>query len=351
MLTEDATKAGSSYAHVKFTVIVTTYNYAHLLPDALRSIAAQTVSDFEVLVVDDGSTDNTEEVVNHFRPLFRSFRYLKKPHTGPADTRNVAIQAAKGSHIAFLDADDLWSSHYLETVQGVFNTNPEAKLFLCEGIRFWSDRGIVTEAELEKELPAVCGPAHSPQDLFAILRAVSPSGMVFSKTLYDRVGPYDAQSFGSLVDDIDWTLRALIAGTFCICLKQKLYLYRRHASNLTNNASDSFQGWLTIYSQTLEASRASPQIEALARGVIRWHSVRFLPTCSKREGQLLLRRAIEVLGGDPYIRLCYIGTYLGLVGLLKLFKRLKALSHGLFQKKLAIDLSTSSEAVFNGLPR
>lgn len=338
-------------ADLKLTVIVTTYNYAHLLPDALRSVAAQTVSNFDILIVDDGSTDNTEEVVARFRPLFQECRYLKKPHTGPADTRNIAVQAAQGSQIAFLDADDVWSPHYLGTVQAALHTNPRAELVLCEGITFWSENGFVTEAKLEDSLPVLSGPVRSPQDLFSILRALSPSGMVFSKELYEKVGPYDVQSFGWFAEDTDWTLRALLSGTFCLCLKKRLFLYRRHASNLTNKASDSFRAWLKIYSQTLERARVDPQVEALARSVIRSHSMRFLPTCSKREGKHLLQCAIESLHGDPYIHACYIGAHLGLINVLKLLKQVKRFSRRLSREKLAIPLSPSSEGVFNALPK
>lgn len=334
---------------MRFSVVVCTYNYAHLLPDTLRTIAAQTVPDFELLVVDDGSTDNTQEVVEQYRPHFRDCRYLKKPHTGPADTRNEGVRAAQGSHIAFLDADDLWSPHYLGAVQEAFSTNPDAGLALCEGIKFRTQGKIVTEATLHRELPSLCGPVRSPRELFSVLKAFSPSGMVFSKATYNQVGPFDVRSFGWFSEDVDWTLRALLAGTFCVCLKQRLYLYRRHDANLTNKASDSLRAWLKIYSQTLRESRADPEVEAMARSIIRSLSVRVLPTCSKREGKILLKRGIETLGGDILVRLCYIGTHFGLVTLLKLLKQLRQFSRHVLHGKLAIDLSKSSEAVFDAL--
>ena len=108
---------------MKFSVIVCTYNYAHWLQDALRSLAAQTFPYFELLIVDDGSTDNTEQVVQQFRNQFRQCIYRKKPHTGLADSRNFGIQAATGTHIAFLDADDLWSPVYLETMKSVLESH------------------------------------------------------------------------------------------------------------------------------------------------------------------------------------------------------------------------------------
>src|SRR5579885_688376 len=166
---------------MKISVVVCTYNYGHLLPDALRSVAAQTCDDFELLVVDDGSTDNTREVVESFRPHFHHFRYLKRRHAGPADARNAGVQAATGTHVAFLDADDLWSPDYLRSIQEAFGSCPQADLAFCEGIVIRSDYGVINEARFHRELPSLCGPVHSPRELFALIQSFSPSGMIFSK--------------------------------------------------------------------------------------------------------------------------------------------------------------------------
>ena len=334
---------------MKLSVVICTYNYAHLLPDTLKSVAAQTVQDFELLIVDDGSTDKTEEVAGDFRLQFQDFRYVKKSHTGPADTRNVGVCEARGTHIAFLDADDLWPPDYLSAMREALNANPQADIVLCEGIIFRSDNGVITETALERALPSVCGPARSPQDLFGIIRALSPSGMVFSKDLYKRTGPFDMESFGWFSEDIDWAFRALLVGAFCVCLKRRLYLYRRHAGNLTNKASDSFRSWLKIYSHTLKEARRDPRVEVLARGVIRSHSVRLLPTCATGESRQLLSLAIDTLGGDWVIRLCYMGTFVGLVGLLKPAKQAGRLLHRLTRRKLKIDAGKSPGSIFEAL--
>lgn len=331
---------------MKFSVVVCTHNYAHLLPDALRTVAAQTVQDFELLIVDDGSTDNTAEVVEQFRPQFQDCRYLKKPHSGPADSRNVGVLAAMGTHIAFLDADDLWSHHYLAAMQKVFSENPQADLALCEAIFVRGEKGMATEASLNRGLPQLSGRVCSSRELFKLVQAFSPSGMVLTKGLYNRNGPFNVQSFGWFSEDVDWVLRALTAEAFCVCLKERLYLYRRHENNLTNNAGNSFQSWLTIYSQTLRESRAKEEIERLARGVLRSRVLRFLPTCSTSRGRLLLKEALETLGGDPYVRFCYLGTFVGLPSLLRLLKQAKSFLRHRFRKGLAIDLSASSEALF-----
>ena len=334
---------------MKFSVIVCTYNFAHLLPDALRSIAAQSVSDYELLIVDDGSTDNTEQVAEQFRPQFPDCRYLKKDHTGPADSRNAGVLAARGDYIAFLDADDLWSTDYLSTFQKALLAHPQAELAFCEGIVFRSENGTVTEAALHRPLPQISGSAPSPSDLFELIQAFTPSGMVFSKALFERTGPFDANSFTCFCEDIDWTLRALLAGAICLCVKKRLYLYRRHDGNLTNRAGDSFRGWLNVCDKTLKESRANPEIEMLARGVTRAKSLRFLPSCSTSEGRILLRQAIRTMGGDAWIRICYAGTFLGLIRLLKITKLAKQFILRISRKKLEISLRPSATNVFRAV--
>lgn len=93
------------------SVIIPTYNRAHFITEALESVFAQTCTDYEVIVVDDGSTDNTEEVL---APYMNLIRYIKQDNAGPSVARNRGIFAASGEYIAFLDSDDLWYPEKLE---------------------------------------------------------------------------------------------------------------------------------------------------------------------------------------------------------------------------------------------
>lgn len=95
------------------TVIIPTYNRAHLLPDAMDSVLSQTYEDFELLVVDDHSTDNTEQVVKDYSDS--RIKHLKNNRTkGAQGARNTGIFAAKGEWLAFLDSDDFWVETKLE---------------------------------------------------------------------------------------------------------------------------------------------------------------------------------------------------------------------------------------------
>lgn len=86
------------------SVIMATYNRAEYIEEAIDSIKRQTFKDYEIIVVDDGSTDNTKEILEKFKDV----RYIPLAHGGIATARNAAVKAARGKWIAFLDSDDMW---------------------------------------------------------------------------------------------------------------------------------------------------------------------------------------------------------------------------------------------------
>jgi glycosyltransferase involved in cell wall biosynthesis len=93
-------------------VIISTYNRAQKLRSALRSVVNQTYNNLEIIVIDDGSTDNTSEVVKNFKD--KRIKYLYKKNSGPYDSRNYAIRRSKGDYIAFLDDDDQYLPQKIE---------------------------------------------------------------------------------------------------------------------------------------------------------------------------------------------------------------------------------------------
>ncbi len=335
---------------MRFSVVVCTYNYAHLLSDALRTLAAQTFSEFEILIADDGSTDHTEEVVAKFLPEFRHCRYLKKSHTGLADTRNFALRAAQGAYIAFLDADDLWSPHYLETVQATLMERPSPDLVFCDGFAFRND-GALLEPRTRWHVPLWHGPIRSARDLFSFINAFYPSGMVFAKSLYERVGPFDVQFDEGVGDDLDWVFRALMAGARCVCLRKRLILYRRHSSNLTNHPDRFLRAWLKIHLHTLMPAQTDRRIQSLSRRFARSWSLRILDFGSGEDARRWLREASQTLGGDYFLRLLCISTYLGSVWLMKLARILRRGYMSMLRRTGKVDLSATPATLFEALPQ
>ena len=118
------------------SVVIPLYNKQESIVATLQSVLAQTYTDYEVVIVDDGSTDNSAQVVEEFisaypqpLPKGKGVRLVRKANGGVSSARNAGILAAKGEYIAFLDGDDLWHPEYLETLHRLILDYPDAALY------------------------------------------------------------------------------------------------------------------------------------------------------------------------------------------------------------------------------
>lgn len=109
------------------TVIIPVYNTENFIISCLESVLNQTYKNFEVIVIDDGSTDSTLAVLNDYQCRYKipNLRIVHQINSGPSAARNIGIQLAKGEYIAFLDSDDIWKSNKLEKQIKAFNKNPD----------------------------------------------------------------------------------------------------------------------------------------------------------------------------------------------------------------------------------
>jgi glycosyltransferase involved in cell wall biosynthesis len=104
-----------------FSIIIPIYNTQDALPECLKSIQAQTYSDFEVIMVNDGSTDRSGEICTHFSEMDKRFRAIHKPNGGVSSARNRGIELASGQYVTFIDSDDYISSDYLASVKAIID--------------------------------------------------------------------------------------------------------------------------------------------------------------------------------------------------------------------------------------
>lgn len=121
-----------------FSVIIPTFNREVLIARALKSLSSQTYKNFEVIVVDDGSTDDTKFVCDNFKGHFNNFVYINLPNSGgPAKPRNIGIEHSRGSWICFLDSDDYWLPNKLEVCFNNISSDVDILYhdLLLEGIR------------------------------------------------------------------------------------------------------------------------------------------------------------------------------------------------------------------------
>lgn len=142
----------------KVSVIIPVYNGAKYIEETLRSVYAQTFQDFEIIAVDDGSTDNISDIMRKYTDRVK---FISQENKGISAARNKAILESTGEYLAFIDQDDLWLPQKLEKQIALFEKNPKVGLVFCDTI-FFNEKG----------------------DLYNIYRKESPArGMVFGELL------------------------------------------------------------------------------------------------------------------------------------------------------------------------
>lgn len=137
----------------KVSVIVPTYNSERFIAEALESVAAQTLGDFEVVVVDDGSVDHTVRIAHQFANRLR-MQVVEQPNAGPSSARNTGIRVAGGEYCAFLDSDDLMLPHRLEWQAQALDSDPTLGLVHSD-LETFNERGTVHKSRLAFSNP--CG--------------------------------------------------------------------------------------------------------------------------------------------------------------------------------------------------
>jgi glycosyltransferase involved in cell wall biosynthesis len=120
-----------AHEHPKVSVVIATYNHAAYLPMAVESVLGQTFLDYEIIVVNDGSTDNTDAVMQPYLS-HEKVRYHTKPNGGQASAKNYGIREARGEYIAFLDADDFWEPTKLARQVKLLESDPEVGVVYSE---------------------------------------------------------------------------------------------------------------------------------------------------------------------------------------------------------------------------
>ena len=127
------------------SIITPCYNQAPFLDDCLQSVLDQTYTNWECIVLNDGSTDNTHQVAEQWLRKDSRFIYIKKENSGVSDTRNFGIQHAKGKYILPLDGDDMIGKEYLADAVAAFQSDPDAKLVYCNTLLF---------GKIDRQLPS-----------------------------------------------------------------------------------------------------------------------------------------------------------------------------------------------------
>ena len=215
----------------KVSIIIPTYNRANFLPRTIKSVLNQTFQDFELIIVDDCSTDNTQEVVKEFQKKDDRIRYIRldKNSGAPAHPRNVGIQNARGNFISFLDSDDECFPEKLEKQLELFEKGPA-------DLGFVGCNALMVEEKNGKILKEIKLPSFLKRNTFEKLLEhcfMNISVLIKSRVL-DNVGLFDENL--KFAEDWDMWIRISYKYNFDFVLKPLLKRYI-HGGNVTQTLS------------------------------------------------------------------------------------------------------------------
>jgi glycosyltransferase involved in cell wall biosynthesis len=222
----------------KISVIIPTYNYGRFIAEAILSALSQTLPVSEIVVVDDGSTDDTRAIVER---VGANVKYVHQPNRGVCAARNLGVRESTGEIIAFLDADDVWGPTKLEKQVSRLNADTEIGLVHC-GIREFEDE---TNRTLRLFVEGIEEGAAESLLLFERpLVNVSGSVIITTRKAFETVGGFDTRMKVSE----DWDFCYRVARRFKVAfVAEPLVNYRVHGAAAHLNVENMEQGLLMFY--------------------------------------------------------------------------------------------------------
>jgi glycosyltransferase involved in cell wall biosynthesis len=205
------------------SIVTTVYNRAQYLEAAIESILSQSYPNFELLIWDDGSTDDSVKIAQHYAQNDTRIQLIVAPHQGLTTALHSAIAHTTGAYLGWVDSDDLLAPTALEQTAAVLDTHPEVGLV-------YTDYQVIDEQDRIRGLGQRCQIPYSKDRL--LLDFMTFHFRLIRRAVYGQVGGIDPAF--ERASDYDLCLR-LSEVTQVHHLPQPLYYYRQHSSNVTNN--------------------------------------------------------------------------------------------------------------------
>jgi glycosyltransferase involved in cell wall biosynthesis len=257
----------------KVSVIIPAYNRAHFLGEAIQSVLDQTFPDFELIVVDDGSTDNTKEVVESFKDP--RIRYIYQENRGQSAAQNTGIKASGSEYIAILGSDDMWLPQNLELKVKVLDARPDVAL-VCSDTYFFDDRtgAILGRFWHDKRFTYPVNPGKATQQPLREMLShgcfIAPQMAVVRRQVFTEVGYFDE----SLRRGDDWDMFVRIVRRFPAIetIDMPLGRNRQHDGRLTANQEGEYEWGVVIFNKALNNySLSGSECKLIKRRLAGWH--------------------------------------------------------------------------------
>jgi glycosyltransferase involved in cell wall biosynthesis len=224
---------------MSISVVIPAYNASRFLRATLESVLAQTLPADEILVIDDGSTDDTAEIAKSFGP---PVRVISTPNSKLGATRNFGTRHATGEWIAFIDADDLWKDNKLERQMAQLAKHPEADICYTGRIEFSED-----EAGIHLDTPRPAPPAEKIREFLFRKSTFLPSSAIIRRAALLEIGGFATDP--DVAEDWDLWIRLLHAGKKFAACTEPLFLYRIHPAGITADGRRLLRSNTRVYRQ------------------------------------------------------------------------------------------------------
>jgi glycosyltransferase involved in cell wall biosynthesis len=222
----------------KVSTIVPAYNAAGFIAEAIESVLSQLQPPMEIIVVDDGSTDDTARIAKGFPAV----TVLSQENAGQGAARNRGVEAARGEFLSFIDADDLWTSDKLECQLAAMDADPQLKIVFGLAEEFRDSR----EVSARDLKPATSGrprPAHLP------------GAMLIRREDFRSIGPYRTDL--AVAEVVEWYGRAIHLGLKIRVLDHLVLLRRIHGENLGIRKRNARSDYMKALKAVLDQRRAN----------------------------------------------------------------------------------------------
>ena len=296
---------------IQFSVVIPLYNKANYIQNCLKSVLKQTHKKFEVILVNDGSTDGSEAVVERFQDS--RIRLVHQENKGASAARNKGVSLAKHEWIALIDADDYWYPNHLEELQNTIEQFPKADV-VCNNYEILLDNDFIKQPAFSIEYPLK---AQYIEDYFkgSLIDPIAwTSALSFTSSIFKKVGEFDTNIKSG--QDIDLMVKFGLAATIAFNPKVTMRYHRKTENNLSDDTvlreklsyidnhrseekkNPSLQQYMDINRFSLAIQAKMAQDKALFKELVGRLDIHHLNSKQK----LLLKTPANVLKGLKYLQ-------------------------------------------------
>ena len=235
------------------SVVMAAYNAERYITESVNTVLAQTYPHWELIIVNDGSTDSTPAIAQEYSESDSRIMVLTQPNQGLGPARNAGIRQAKGDWLVFLDADDLWDPKILEKQISVSERYPDVDVIFTDGWIFNND-----DLNETRPYPTISG-YFSAEEMYRLeyeTNYIPVQTAMVSRKMVRKIGLQ--QVIVRCCEDWDYWLRVARAGGNFYGIDEKLFYYRRHDSNMSNNVLQMLYAKLSVLIWNFDPARFKP---------------------------------------------------------------------------------------------